>query len=120
MSDFEFDFEKLEVYKKSLNFISKIFIITRELPNEFKYSIGSNLVRAGLSISNNIAEGNGKKSTKEKVRYFSTSLDSTRECISVFNVLFQQKFLRDKIYKQVRLDAREITNMLYGLIKSQT
>lgn len=119
MEHYEFDFEKLGVYRKSLNFISKIFIIVKDLPNEFKYSIGNNLIRAGMSISNNIAEGNGKRSTKERIRYFSTSLDSTRECISVFNVLFQQDFLKKQIYYEVRSDAREITNMLYGLIKSQ-
>lgn len=88
--DFRFDFEKLTVYRKSLDFIHKIIEIYKRLPREFKYTLGGNLVRAGVSIANNIAEGSGKKSKKEKARYYSTSLDSARECISVFNVLFHE------------------------------
>ena len=116
--DFIFDFEKLKVYQKALDFLHEIFIIYKKLPNEFKFSLGTNLIRAGISISNNIAEGSGKKSKKEKARYYGTSLDSTRECISVFNVFLREGFLDKITYKKIRLDGKEITNMLFGLIKS--
>ena len=66
MEPFLFDFEKLKVYQKSLNFIDGIFRVYNQLKQEYKYSIGSNFVRAGLSIANNLAEGNGKKSKKRK------------------------------------------------------
>ena len=115
----KFDFEKLRVYQKSLDFIDKIFEIYRSLPYDFKISVGSNLVRAGLSIANNLAEGNGKKSKKEKVRYFATSLDSTRECISVFIVLKRQSFITKDTYRQLRFNGVEITSMIWGLINSQ-
>lgn len=119
MSKFEFDFEKLKVYQKSLDFIDSIFKIYNGLSQEYKYSIGNNLVRAGLSIANNIAEGNGKKSSKEKQRYFSISSDSARECVSVFNVLKRQGLIKENDYIKLRTDTREITSMLYGLIGSQ-
>lgn len=114
----EFDFEKLKVYQKSLDFIDKIFNIYRKLPQGFKYSIGSNLLRACLSIANNLAEGSGKKSMKDKLRYYSTSLDSTRECVSVFNVLKRQSLLEEGDYRDLRIEAKEITSMLFGLINS--
>lgn len=113
-----FDFEKLSVYQKALNFIHKIFEIYKKLPREFKYTVGDNLIRAGISIANNLAEGSGKKFKKEKARYYSTSLDSTRECISVFNVLLKERLIEGNTYTQMRLDAKEITNMLCGLINS--
>jgi four helix bundle protein len=116
--DFQFDFEKLNVYQKSLDFIDEIFKVYKKLPREFKYSLGDNLIRAGLSIANNLAEGNGKRSKNEKNRYFGISLDSTRECISVFNVFKRQKLISEDIYQKLRLDGREITNMLHGLIDS--
>jgi four helix bundle protein len=117
-SDFQFDFEKLNVYQKSLNFIDEIFKVYKRLPSEFRYALGDNLIRAGLSIANNLAEGNGKRSKKEKNRYFGTSLDSTRECISVFNVFKRQELIPDEIYRKLRFDGREITNMIHGLINS--
>ena len=116
--DFQFDFEKLNVYQKALDFIDEIFKVYKKLPHEYRYSLGHNLIRAGLSISNNLAEGNGKQSKKEKNRYFGISLDSTRECISVFNVLKRQKLILEDIYQKLRLDGREITNMIHGLINS--
>ena len=105
--------------QKALELIDKIFSIYRKLETEYKYSIGSNLVRAGLSIANNLAEGNGKKSIREKKRYFDISSDSARECVSVFNVLKRQNLLGQELYKEVRSDAREITSMIRALIGSQ-
>jgi len=119
MEEFKFDFEKLNVYQKSLDFIDKIFQIEKILPREYRYSLGGNLIRAGLSIANNLAEGNGKKSKKEKNRYFGISLDSTRECISVFNVLERQCLIKEDQYSEIRLYAKEITSMIWGLINSQ-
>lgn len=114
----DFDFEKLSVYQKALDFIHKIFEIYKRLPREFKYTVGDNLVRASVSIANNLAEGSGKKFRKEKARYYSTSLDSARECVSVFNVLFKERLIEENIYSQMRIDAREITSMLCGLLES--
>jgi len=116
--DFIFDFEKLKVYQKAIDFIHDIFMIYKRLPVEFKYSLGANLIRAGMSVSNNIAEGSGKKSKREKARYYGTSLDSARECISVFNVLLREEFLDKTAYNRVRFEGKEITNMLSGLIRS--
>jgi len=62
-----FDFENLKVYQKALDFIDKIFEIYKNLDQEYKYSVGNNLIRAGLSIANNIAEGNGKRSKKKRI-----------------------------------------------------
>ncbi|MCX5633318.1 MAG: four helix bundle protein [Phycisphaerae bacterium] len=116
--DFKFDFEKLIVYQKALDFMHEIFKIYKKLPPEYKYTIGSNMVRAGASISNNIAEGSGKKSKKEKSRYYSISFDSTRECISVFNILLNEKLIDKDCYINMRFRGKEITNMLYRLIET--
>ena len=116
--EFKFDFENLSVYQKSLDFIDRIFEVYKKLDSEYKYSIGNNLIRAGLSIANNLAEGNGKKSKKEKRRYFDISSDSTRECVSVFNVLERQKLIDNQAYCNLRKYAREITSMIRGLISS--
>lgn len=118
VEEFTFDFENLMVYQKTLNFIDNIFIVYKVLDSEYKYSIGSNLVRAALSVANNLAEGNGKRSSKEKKRYFDIASDSARECVSVMNVLKRQKMIDGKIYLGMRRDAREITSMIRGLTDS--
>lgn len=116
--NFEFDFERLKVYQLSLEFIDKIFEIYKDLPVDFKYPVGGNLIRAGLSIANNLAEGSDKKSHKERERFYGISSDSARECISVFNVLERQKLIKQDLYHQLRINGREITSMIRGLIDS--
>ncbi|MBU4310420.1 four helix bundle protein [bacterium] len=116
--DFKFDFEKLEVYQLALEFLSELFKVYRRLLRDLQYSIGNNFIRAGLSISNNLAEGSGKKSKKEKARYYGTSLDSTRECISMINVLLREKLIDKETYLILRQKGKRITSMISGLINS--
>jgi len=116
--DFKFDFEKLEVYQLALEFLSELFKVYRRLPKDLQYSIGNNFIRAGLSVSNNLAEGSGKISKKEKARYYGTSLDSTRECISMNNVLLREKLIDKETYIKLRRVGRRITSMITGLINS--
>ena len=115
MKDFQFDFERLGVYQKALNFIDNIFDIYKNLNQDYKIAIGSNLVRAVLSAANNLAEGNDKESIKERNRYFGISSDSTRECVSVLNVLKRQNLIEGEKFLKLRQDAREITIMIHGL-----
>ena len=117
MSEFEFDFERLKVYQKSLDFIDETFRIYNSFSQDYQISIGSNWIRAALSVANNIAEGNDKSSNKERNRYFGISSDSARECVSVLNVLKRQKLIDEKKYLTLRQDAREITSMLRALRK---
>ena len=118
MEDFKFDFEKLSVYQKSLDFIDDIFALYRNLDRDYRQSIGNNLIRAAMSIANNLAEGNDEKSKREKRRFFTYSSDSARECVSVLNVLKRQKILHNPMYSTYRINAREITSMIRGLIES--
>src|SRR4030042_4714164 len=105
---FEFDFERLEVYQLALEFLDFIFKICKELPKELQYCLGDNLRRAVISISNNIAEGSGKRSGKEKARYYGTSLDSTRECVNMF-IFLNRKI---EIRKDTTLKCRTIEKSL--------
>ena len=113
-----FDFEQLEVYQLALELLDRVFTVCRGLPRDVRYSLGDQLIRACLSISNNLAEGAGKRSLKEKGRYYRTAIDSARECISMFNVLQRQECLTKESYDELRGRGRQITAMLHGLIES--
>lgn len=115
---FQFDFERLKVYQLALDFIDEVFNIYKTLPVDYKYPLGSNLIRAAMSVANNLAEGSGKKSKKEKSHYYGISFDSARECVSVFNVFKRQRLIDIQKYIKLRKDSREITSMLRGLINS--
>ncbi|MBI4353736.1 MAG: four helix bundle protein [Candidatus Omnitrophica bacterium] len=113
-----FDFERLKVYQASLEFLDQIFDVSLALPRETQSSLGDQLRRAGLSISNNIAEGSGKRFKREKTRYYCTASDSTRECLSMLNILQRRKLLGDGQFAIMRRAGREITSMIHGLINA--
>jgi len=116
--DYTFDFERLEVYKISLDYVHKVINLVRRLTSDLKFSLGEQLIRATISILNNLAEGTGKRSKKEKIRYYGYSLDSARECIPMISILFEQKQIPKETHESLRADCIKICNMLGKLIGS--
>lgn len=113
---YTFDFERLKVYELSLEFVHKIFKITKDLPRDYQFSLADQLRRAALSIVNNIAEGSGKFSKKEKTQFYRISLSSARECIPMLTILTQEKLIPEDDGDNLRSNCTYICNMLGKLI----
>ena len=121
MSDSEevyFDFEKLDVYKRAINFTDYVFNVCKDFSSDYKSSIVDQLKRAALSISTNIAEGCGKRSRRERIKYFSYALDSAKECIPCLTLAHRQDQLNDEQSGSAREDCTIICRMLCKLIQS--
>ena len=117
-AEYVFDFERLDVYQKALEFMGSVFQVTKSLSREYQYSIADQMRRAGLSILNNIAEGSGKLSKREKAQFYKTSLNSARECIPMLTVLMSEQQLEAATHQMLRRDVVHIANMLGKLIAS--
>ncbi len=72
-------YEDLEVFKKSHQLVLNIYEITKILPNEEKYRLVDQLIRASYSIPSNIAEGNSRNTTKDYINFLYTSRGSANE-----------------------------------------
>ena len=118
MKEYTFDFERLEVYQKTMQLVVTIFRLTRGLPKEYQHSLADQLRRASLSILNNLAEGSGKLSQKEKTQFYKTSLNSARECIPMLTLLMKEQQLSIEAHRALREDVVHIANMLGRLIAS--
>jgi four helix bundle protein len=117
-AEYTFDFERLEVYQKAMGFLESIFRVSRKLPREYQYSVADQLRRAGLSIVNNLAEGSGKLSIREKAQFYRTALNSTRECIPMLTLLSRERQLTEALHQELRAVIVHIANMLGRLIGS--
>lgn len=113
-----FGFEKLEVWKKAIKFCEIIFEITVSLPKLYQFSLGNNLIRAGISISNNIAEGTGRKSKKEANNFYNISKGSVYESVNMLIILSRKSLINKDKFNEIYKEAEEISKMLTGLIKS--
>ena len=110
-----FGFEKLEVWKKALDFADQIYRVTALFPTEERFGLTNQLRRASVSISSNIAEGSGRNSNPEFVRFVAISYGSLMECVSQLHVARRRNFLTDSEFDQLITRADELSRMLSGL-----
>ncbi len=82
-------FEDLPVWKDAIEFAVKIFEFTAEAKSEFQGlgDLRNQLERASVSISNNVAEGFERGTTKELIQYIYIAKGSAGECRSMTYVL---------------------------------
>jgi len=115
--DYKFDFEKLEVYQRALDFTNQIFNLTIGFRREIQYSLGDQFRRAALSVCNNIAEGS-RKEGKSKKQFYNFAFDSARECIPMISLSVKQKQIEETQEQVLRDECIQICNMLYKLRQS--
>jgi four helix bundle protein len=71
--------ENLDIWKLSIEFVTKVYAHTKGFPNDEKYGLISQIRRAAVSIPSNIAEGAARKSNKEFLKFLYISLGSISE-----------------------------------------
>jgi four helix bundle protein len=73
------DFKELEIWQKGYEMTIEVFNLTKTLPSEEKYGLISQMRRSSQSIPTNIAEGCGRNSQKELLRFSSIAMGSASE-----------------------------------------
>lgn len=91
-----FGFEKLDVWQKSVEFADQIYRCTAFFPNDEKFGLMSQLRRAAVSISSNIAEGSGRKSSNDFIRFLSIAYGSVMECVSQLHIANRLNYINDE------------------------
>ncbi|QAA82714.1 four helix bundle protein [Aequorivita sp. H23M31] len=114
-----FGFEKLKVWQKSRETSLKIYKATLSFPSEERFGLTSQMRRAAISISSNIAEGTGRHSQKDRARFTEIAYGSALELLNQCILSRDLQFLEKDVYLELRKDLSEITAMLDGLYKSQ-
>jgi four helix bundle protein len=64
-----FSFEQLEMWNLSMDFVTEIYELLKQFPENEKYALTSQIRRAAISVPSNIAEGTGRSSIKEKLHF---------------------------------------------------
>jgi four helix bundle protein len=109
--------KELEVWKRSIDFACTIYQLTKEFPSEEKYGLINQLRRAVVSISSNIAEGCGRNSDKDLIRFLYISLGSILEVDTQLIISQRLGFMNNKNSEFALQELNEIKRMLLGLIK---
>jgi four helix bundle protein len=111
-----FMFEKLEVYRKAVDFAENIFSATSDFPNGY-YFLRDQLSRASLSISTNIAEGNGRFTKADRKNFFIIVRGSLQECVPLLEIARRKALIDHANHTRFLADLETLAKMLSGLIK---
>ena len=107
--------QNLDVWKKAVDFVVRIYKITENFPNDERFGLTSQIRRASVSIPANIAEGAGRKSEKEFLQFLSISQGSTSEVETELLIAMRLEYLSENIYNDLVKDLNDIGRMLTGL-----
>jgi len=113
-----FDFEKLDVYRNAKELNKEILKFLRDNKNIDSY-VRDQLRRASISMVINIAEGSGKFSKPDKRNFYTIARGSVYECVSLFELILEEKQVSEESYKYFYQKLEIISKMLLGLINSQ-
>jgi four helix bundle protein len=113
----KFRFLEWQVYQDSQDLFSQILKIVSKLPKEYRFELGSQVVRSCLSVVLNIAEGSGKASDKEMNRFIDISLGSLYETLANIDSLKRNGFLNEKEFSVLYNKINLISNQLGGFKK---
>ena len=114
----QFDFEKLEVYQRAVSFADSLYMATHNFPNHEQFGVVSQLRRAALSISLNIAEGAGRHHNNERRQFYRMAKSSVHECVPLLEISKRQKYLPEEESTEYYRECQELARMISGLIKS--
>jgi len=89
-------FEKLEVWQLSLAYADLCYEIADQLPEDEKYNLASQLKRAAVSVSLNIAEGSTSQTDKEQTRFLSIAIRSVIETVACQHLINRRDYLSKK------------------------
>ena len=114
MADPIFDHEKLDVYQVALEYVAEAFRIARDLSGLHRHS-RDQWLRAAQSILLNIAEGNGKRSLKDRSRFFDIARGSALECSAIQDVLLVSEAIAIETSDPLKAKLKRIVAMLTRL-----
>ena len=98
--------------------MKQIYDLTGKFPLEEKFGLANQIQRAAVSIPSNIAEGYGRNSDKEMIRFLSIAKGSLYEVETQLYIAIDLKYLSEKETQLVMEQCNEIGKMITGLIKT--
>lgn len=106
---------ELIVWQKAMDLVQSVYEAVRAFPKEEIYGLTSQLKRAAVSIPSNIAEGQGRKSSREFLHHLSTAYGSLMEVETQVLIAVRLGYLNQQHADQITERTSEIGRLINGL-----
>ena len=109
-------FEELEVWKKARELKKEISHLIKTFPAAEKYRLTDQLIRSSRSISTQIAEGHGRMTWPDRLRFCVISRGSLSETLNHLIDSFDENFIKEEQLTHFRIKISEVEKLLNGYI----
>ena len=110
-------YKDLIVWQKAVTFVTDTYKTTGRFPASEQFGLTSQLRRAAVSVPSNIAEGYGRRSNGDFVRFLQIAMGSLFEVQTQLEIAHNLNFLPSAMYDTVLMQSVEIEKMLASLIQ---
>jgi four helix bundle protein len=115
----DFRFENMDIWKDAIQISDILFDYADKAEAKKFYKFAEQLRAAGMSISNNIAEGSGSFSDKEFASFLNISRRSVFECANIIHIFLRRKIInieeKNNMFQQLICLSKKITNFRKSL-----
>src|SRR3989344_9348619 len=112
------DFTQLEVWQKAMDLAVKVHEVTRTFPGEERYGLTSQLRRAAVSFTSNIAEGFGRYTFPDKKSKYIQARGELVEVMSSLHYSERVKYITTPVLQDLMQDCVVVQKLMNGLISS--
>lgn len=107
--------EKLEVWKKSVSFVTEVYKTTENFPADERFGLTSQIRRAAVSVPSNIAEGAARNSNKEFLYFLSNAQGSVSELATEILIALNLGMIDNAVFAELDKKLAEVGRMITGL-----
>lgn len=111
-------FQDLDAWKRSHIFLLDIYKLTKSFPKEELYGLTSQIRRAAVSITNNIAEGFSRYHYKEKSNFYYNARGSVSEVQNLLIIAKDLGYINSSEWSKISIVGDDIKKLINGLIRS--
>lgn len=112
------NYQDLIAWRKAMDLVKMIYKVTKDFPKEEVYGLTAQIRRAAVSIPSNIAEGQGRTSSKEFQNFLSIAHGSVREVETQILIAQHLNYLPTEQAQHILNQAGEVGRLIKGLWNS--
>ena len=115
MTGITYSFEKLIVWQEAKKLVVDVYQLLDSFPKFEKYALCDQIRRAVVSVPSNIAEGSGRKSLKEQIRFLEISYGSLMETYNQLLIAIDLAYITEESVGAIKPRIDAIAKMINGL-----
>jgi four helix bundle protein len=111
-------FRDLQVWQRSIQLAVATYRMSKDFPREEIYGLTSQIRRSAVSVSSNIAEGQGRLTAGETKQFLGIARGSNFELQTQLEIARALEFGNSKLIDEAEGLSHEVGKMIYGLLES--